>query len=112
VAIAQRVVADRAEAEDVAQEVFLDFHHRHPPDAPYAPAWLYRAAAHTALNRIRSRKRRQRRELASAALDPTARSSRTPTTSSRRSRTAVSSGRRWAGCRRRRPRCSRSATAA
>src|SRR5205085_2554952 len=50
------------------QEVFLDFHRRHPADAPYAPGWLYRAAAHTALNRLRSRKRRQRRELAS--VDP------------------------------------------
>jgi RNA polymerase sigma factor (sigma-70 family) len=70
VGIAQRVVADRAEAEDVAQEVFLDFHRRHPADAPYAPGWLYRAAAHTALNRLRSHKRRQRRELASADLGP------------------------------------------
>ena len=77
-AIAQRVVADRAEAEDVAQEVFLDFHHRHPPDAPYAPGWLHRAAAHTALNRIRSRRRRQQRELRSAALDPTPHGSQDP----------------------------------
>jgi len=64
VAIAQRVLADRAEAEDVAQEVFLDFHRRHPADASYASGWLHTAAVHTALNRIRSRKRRERRELA------------------------------------------------
>jgi RNA polymerase sigma factor (sigma-70 family) len=62
VAIANRVLADRAEAEDVAQEVFIDFHRRHRPDAPYARAWLYRAAAHIALNRLRSQRRRQRRE--------------------------------------------------
>ena len=64
VAVANRVLADRAEAEDVAQEVFLDFHRKHSPDAGYAPAWLHRAAVHTALNRIRSRRRRERRELA------------------------------------------------
>ena len=76
VAVANRVLADRAEAEDVAQEVFLDFHRRHGPNAGYASAWLHRAAVHTALNRIRSRRRRERRELADsnsrekAALDP------------------------------------------
>jgi RNA polymerase sigma factor (sigma-70 family) len=62
VAVAHRVLADRAEAEDVAQEVFLDFHRKQPPTAPYASGWLHTAAAHTALNRIRSRRRRQRRE--------------------------------------------------
>lgn len=66
VAVANRVLADRPEAEDVAQEVFLDFHRKHPADAGYAPAWLQRAAVHTALNRIRSRKRRERRELTDA----------------------------------------------
>src|SRR2546421_11888811 len=76
VAVANRVLADRTEAEDVAQEVFLDFHRRHRPEASYAPAWLHRAAVHTALNRIRSRRRRERRELADArdreraAIDP------------------------------------------
>ena len=76
VAIANRVLADRIEAEDVAQEVFLDFHRKHRADVAYAPAWLHRAAVHVALNRIRSRKRRERRELADArgedrpAVDP------------------------------------------
>jgi RNA polymerase sigma factor (sigma-70 family) len=64
-AIAHRVLADLAEAEDVAQEVFWDFHRRHDARADYARTWLHRAAAHTALNRIRGRKRRERRELAS-----------------------------------------------
>ncbi|HLH70228.1 MAG TPA: sigma-70 family RNA polymerase sigma factor [Candidatus Dormibacteraeota bacterium] len=72
VAIANRVLADRAEAEDVAQEVFIDFHRRHRPDAPYASAWLHRAAVHTALNRLRGRRRRQQRERAQARDgDPT-----------------------------------------
>jgi len=66
VAVANRVLADRTEAEDVAQEVFLDFHRKHRPEAGYAPAWLHRAAVHSALNRIRSRKRRERRELTDA----------------------------------------------
>ena len=63
VGIANRVLADRQEAEDVAQEVFLDFHRKHPPEAPYAGPWLHAAAAHRALNRIRSRKRRESREV-------------------------------------------------
>ena len=66
VAVANRVLADRAEAEDVAQEVFLEFHRKHRPEAGYAPAWLHRAAVHTSLNQIRGRKRRERRELADA----------------------------------------------
>jgi RNA polymerase sigma-70 factor (ECF subfamily) len=66
VAVANRVLADRTEAEDVAQEVFLDFHRKHRPEAGYASAWLHRAAVHTALNRIRGRRRRERRELADA----------------------------------------------
>lgn len=82
VAIAYRIVNDIQEAEDVAQEVFYDFHRRHTPDAPYAAAWLHKAAAHTALNAIRSRNRRERRNTSDgvaqgeiqpaheAALDP------------------------------------------
>jgi len=64
--IANRVLADPHEAEDVAQEVFIDFHRLHSAGAQYAPAWLHRAAAHAALNRLRGAKRRQRRELAQA----------------------------------------------
>ena len=74
--IANRVLADPHEAEDVAQEVFIDFHRLHSASAQYAPAWLHRAAAHAALNRLRGARRRQRRELAQApeessqTLDP------------------------------------------
>jgi RNA polymerase sigma-70 factor (ECF subfamily) len=66
VAVAGRVLADRAEAEDVAQEVFINFHRLHSASAQFAPAWLHRAAAHTALNRIRGRRRREKREQAQA----------------------------------------------
>ena len=76
VRIANRVLADPQEAEDVAQEVFVDFHRLHSASAQYAPAWLHRAAAHSALNRLRGTRRRQRREIAQAVeesdltLDP------------------------------------------
>jgi RNA polymerase sigma-70 factor (ECF subfamily) len=74
-AIAQRIVRDADEAEDVAQDVFVSFYRKHPADAGYAPAWLHAAAAHTALNAIRTRERRGRRETAHAreadrAVDP------------------------------------------
>ncbi len=64
--IANRVLADPQEAEDVAQEGFISCHRLHSASAQFAPAWLHRAAAHTALNRVRGRKRRERRELAQA----------------------------------------------
>ena len=62
VAIAYRVLNDVSEAEDVAQEAFSAFHRRHDAAAPFAPAWLHRAAGHLALNVVRSRRRRDRRE--------------------------------------------------
>ena len=68
VGIAVRIVRDADEAEDVAQDVFVSFYRAHPADAGYAPAWLYSAAAHTALNVIRSRERRGRRETVHATL--------------------------------------------
>jgi len=74
--IANRVLVDQHEAEDVAQEVFVDFHRLHSASAQYAPAWLHRAAAHAALNRLRGSRRRQKREVTQAAeendrvLDP------------------------------------------
>lgn len=75
VRIAQRIVRDADEAEDVAQDVFVSFYRKHPADAGYAPAWLHAAAAHTALNFVRSRERRGKRELAHTqerdiAVDP------------------------------------------
>jgi len=62
VAVANRVLDDPAEAEDVAQEVFWDLHRRHPQGMPLAAGWLHSAAVHTALNRLRGRRRREKRE--------------------------------------------------
>jgi RNA polymerase sigma factor (sigma-70 family) len=61
VAVAARVLGSRDEAEDVAQEVFLTFGRSAVP-AGEALGWLSVAAAHTALNQIRSGRRRASRE--------------------------------------------------
>jgi RNA polymerase sigma factor (sigma-70 family) len=65
VAVAARVLGSRDEAEDVAQEVFLTFGRSSVP-AGEAPGWLSVAAAHTALNHLRSGRRRATREEAVA----------------------------------------------
>ena len=61
VAVAARVLGSADEAEDVAQEVFLTFGRSAVP-AVQAPGWLSVAAAHTALNHLRSGRRRATRE--------------------------------------------------
>ena len=65
VRVAARVLLERSAAEDVAQEVFLEFHLRYPHGHQAAPGWLRLAAAHLALNRLRGDRRRFRRELGS-----------------------------------------------
>jgi RNA polymerase sigma factor (sigma-70 family) len=61
VGVAARVLGSRDEAEDVAQEVFLSFGRSSVP-AGEARGWLSVAAAHTALNLLRSGRRRASRE--------------------------------------------------
>ena len=61
VGVAARVLGSRDEAEDVAQEVFLTFARSTVP-AGAATRWLSVAAAHTALNHLRSGRRRASRE--------------------------------------------------
>ncbi|GAB4079403.1 sigma-70 family RNA polymerase sigma factor [Modestobacter muralis] len=70
VGVAARVLGSRDEAEDVAQEVFLAFGRSTVP-AGEATGWLAVAAAHTALNLIRSGRRRTSREVAVAATADT-----------------------------------------
>src|SRR4051794_23416245 len=61
VQVAARVLGSQDEAEDVAQDVFLSFGHSSVP-AGEARGWLSVAAAHTALNLLRSGRRRVARE--------------------------------------------------
>ncbi len=68
--VAARVLGSRDQAEDVAQDVFLSFS-RSSVLAGEARGWLSVAAAHTALNMLRSRRRRLSREETAAAADTT-----------------------------------------
>ena len=68
VGVAARVLGSRDEAEDVAQEVFLSFGRSAVPAAE-ARGWLSVAAAHTALNVLRTGQRRSSREQAVASAD-------------------------------------------
>jgi RNA polymerase sigma factor (sigma-70 family) len=71
VGVAARVLGSRDQAEDVAQDVFLSFGRSSVP-AGEARGWLSVAAAHTALNLLRSGRRRLSREGNSAAAIDTA----------------------------------------
>jgi RNA polymerase sigma factor (sigma-70 family) len=68
VGVAARVLGSRDQAEDVAQEVFLSFGRSSVP-AGEARGWLSVAAAHTALNLLRSGRRRASREETAAAAN-------------------------------------------
>ena len=69
VGVAARVLGSQDQAEDVAQEVFLSFG-RSSVAAAEARGWLCVAAAHTALNLLRSgRRRASREEAAAGAID-------------------------------------------
>jgi RNA polymerase sigma-70 factor (ECF subfamily) len=68
VGVAARVLGSRDQAEDVAQDVFLSFGRSSVP-AGEARGWLCVAAAHTALNLLRSGRRRATREESVAAAD-------------------------------------------
>ena len=70
VAVAARVLGSLDDAEDVGQEVFLSFGRSAVP-ASQARGWLSVAAAHTALNLLRSGRRRTSREDTAAAADDT-----------------------------------------
>jgi RNA polymerase sigma factor (sigma-70 family) len=69
VAVAARVLGSRDAAEDVAQEVFVAFGRSSVP-AGESLGWLSVAAAHTALNHLRSGRRRASHEEAARDGDP------------------------------------------
>jgi len=56
------MLADRAMAEDVAQEVFLKLYSSPPREYQNIGGWLSRVATNLAYNYLRSEKSRQRRE--------------------------------------------------
>ncbi|HBX23052.1 MAG TPA: PRK09639 family protein [Desulfotomaculum sp.] len=56
------MLADRAMAEDVAQEVFLKLYSSPPREFQNIGGWLSRVATNLAYNYLRSEKSRQRRE--------------------------------------------------
>ena len=66
VGVAARILGSRDQAEDVAQDVFLSFGRSTVP-AGEVRGWLCVAAAHTALNLLRSGRRRASREQTAAA---------------------------------------------
>lgn len=66
VAVAARVLGSQDQAEDIAQDVFVSFARSSVPPGE-ARGWLSVAAAHTALNTLRSGRRRSSREETAAA---------------------------------------------
>lgn len=67
VAVAARITRDAAEAEDAAQEAFVQLARRGAVDS-HSVRWLFAACVHHALNSIRRRARQTRRETRSAHL--------------------------------------------
>lgn len=62
VSVAYRITGDPAEAEDVAQEVFVRCGRSRRLDTNGLRSWLHAAAVHLALNAVRGRRRRALRE--------------------------------------------------
>lgn len=57
-----RIVKVQAIAEDLAQDVFLQFYHADRTAIEHIPAWLTKSAMYAAYNHIRSEKRRLARD--------------------------------------------------
>lgn len=61
--VAFRLLGDRAEAEEVAQEALVRAYQRWRRIAPYAEAWVARVAANLALDQHRRRARQRRHDV-------------------------------------------------
>jgi RNA polymerase sigma-70 factor (ECF subfamily) len=72
ITVMQHLIGNAAEAEDLAQEVFLRLYRRplEPGREHNLGAWLYRVATHLGYNALRSRSRRKRHQAAAALEAP------------------------------------------
>lgn len=69
--VAYSILGDHDDADDVAQEAFVNVHRSLPGfrgDSDFA-TWLFRIVKNCALNRLKQRKRKQRREVDLAVAD-------------------------------------------
>jgi RNA polymerase sigma factor (sigma-70 family) len=68
VAVLQRLVGERQQAEDLASDVFLRFYRRPPAPDPDGNlgGWLYRTACNLGLDALRANARRKQYELSAA----------------------------------------------
>jgi len=64
-----RLLGNRGDAEDLAQEVFLKLYRRPLRRAENVAGWLYRVALNTAYNALKAEQRRLRRERVTALDD-------------------------------------------
>lgn len=65
-----RILGNAADAEEVSQDCFLELAVRRAGIKPSLGGWLHKAATHRALDRIRRRKRREKREMRYAENKP------------------------------------------
>ncbi len=70
--VAYRLLGDRAEAEEVAQEALVRAYLRWRRVAPYAEAWVARVATNLALDQHRRRARQRRHEVTVTTARPDA----------------------------------------
>ncbi|MGH2469510.1 MAG: sigma-70 family RNA polymerase sigma factor [Chloroflexota bacterium] len=70
-ALLYRVTGSAEDAEDLAQELFLQVSRQRPPlwESPTATGWLWKAAGHMALNELRGSRRRRDRETRAVSHD-------------------------------------------
>ena len=71
-ATCRRVLSDATDAEDVAQECFIELARTARVVKPSIGGWLHRVAVYRSLNHLRAESRRNARELRYSAEQPTA----------------------------------------